>query len=224
MDRLKADLEGYNDFTLPLRPSWIKKPALIQAMAMEGRAASAVVVTYSGAKLSNNKMSMGVSVRGLPHKAVPFIPSDKDVLCSVCSKWGHSGYNCSNPKEPKCGICSGDHKTTTHKCKEPNCSASIGSKCKHQTLQCPNCTTNRDHRASDKRCPAKKAAIEAAKTDRAERQRKQEEAEKAKESTTAMDVDDGKGKEKEATTETAPPSPVQTVKQTAGSSGTPSRS
>jgi hypothetical protein len=211
MDRLKNDIEGFNDFQMPLRPSWIRKPEIIHQLYEGGQQNSAVIVTYTGNKMSKNTLDKGISVRGLSHKAVPFIPSDKDVLCGNCSKWGHSGYSCRE-ETPKCGLCSEAHKTTTHKCGDKDCKSKIGSPCKHLTFKCPNC--NGKHRATAKECPKKQEALEEAKKDRAARQAKEEEKEKAD----AMDVEEApKGKEKDTTT--APPSPVQQVqKQTAAGS------
>jgi hypothetical protein len=171
MEQLRKDIGDFNNLSLPLRPSWTSKPeALKLRHENEAKNRSACIVTYAGKQLSHKALQRGISIAGLPHKALPFLPSNKDTLCGKCCRWGHSTYNCN--EEPRCGVCSGPHKTTTHKCDKPECTASIGTKCKHQTYKCPNCPVDgkHDHRVNDKVCPAKVAAIAAGKAERAKRQ------------------------------------------------------
>jgi len=66
--------------------------------------------------------------------------------------------------KPKCGYCSGHHRTSDHKCNVVGCIAKQGSLCGHTLEKCPNCKGN--HIAFSSRCVKKREATKAARQSR----------------------------------------------------------
>jgi len=90
-------------------------------------------------------------VAGNIFKAQEYIANKADMLCAVCSQWGHSEFRCPR-SAAVCAVCSGNHRTEAHKCEVATCGA-IGRACPHTVMKCPNCGGN--HPAKDARCQAK---------------------------------------------------------------------
>jgi hypothetical protein len=97
-------------------------------------------------------------VAGNRFQAEIFVLSKVDSLCTICNKWGHSEFHCYSRK-PVCGICTGEHRTSEHKCEVATCKAVVRM-CEHTALKCSNC--GEAHQVQDRRCRMKLAAIEIA--------------------------------------------------------------
>jgi len=66
--------------------------------------------------------------------------------------------------KPKCGYCSGHHRTSDHKCNVVGCTAKQGSLCRHTLEKCPHCKGN--YIALSSKCVKKREATEAARQSR----------------------------------------------------------
>ena len=66
-----------------------------------------------------------------------FINVGPDSRCELCCGWGHIENKYGN--KPKCGYCSGNHRTSDQKCNVVVCTAKQGTLCGHRLEKCPNC-------------------------------------------------------------------------------------
>jgi hypothetical protein len=92
-----------------------------------------------------------------------------DSTCGLCCRWGHMENKCGN--KPKCGYCSGSHRTNDHTCNVVGCIAKHESLCRHTLEKCPNWKENHIVFRSwcVKKREADKAARQSRKTGTAER-------------------------------------------------------
>jgi hypothetical protein len=79
-------------------------------------------------------------------------------MCELWCGWGHIENKYRN--KPKCGYCSGNHRTSDHKCNVVGWTAKQGSLCGHTLEKCPDCKGN--HIACSCRCGKKSDATRAA--------------------------------------------------------------
>jgi hypothetical protein len=89
-------------------------------------------------------MNLGICLGGRKHRVFVYTRSRADDLCTHCSAWGNLKRNCT--ASPRCGICSGKHRTNDH--------ANLrNGKIK---VVCPNCGGN--HWVDHSSCKAKESA------------------------------------------------------------------
>jgi hypothetical protein len=98
-----------------------------------------------------------IKVAGVRYQVEAFTNAAPDSRCELCYGWGHIETKCSN--KPKCGNCSGNHRTSDHKCNVVGCTAKLTSLCGHTLEKCPNCRGN--HIAFSSRCAKKTKAARA---------------------------------------------------------------
>lgn len=141
----------------PFSMRWMKSKRGIEEHYQWGTlpAGMASVVLKVPGKVVGQKLTEEIWVMGHKFKAQPFVPNRADTLCGICSHWEHSEF-----RYPRivavCTVCSGNHRTESHKCDVAMCGA-IGRICPHTAMKCPNC--NGSHPARDARCQAKMNAI-----------------------------------------------------------------
>ena len=123
---------------------------------------SSVVFLVEGGKVAKNSMKQGMKAARVWHRVEAFTNAGPDSRCELCCGWGHIENKCGN--KPKCGYCSGNHRTSDHKCNIVGCTAMQGSLCGHTLEKCPNCKGN--HIAFSSRCAKKSEAARAARRSR----------------------------------------------------------
>jgi hypothetical protein len=106
-------------------------------------------------KAAGQKLLKEIWVAGNRFQAEIFVPSKADSLCAICNMWGHSEFRCYS-RNPACGICAGEHRTSEHRCEVSTCGKQARV-CEHAVVKCPNC--GGAHQVQDRRCQVKAAAI-----------------------------------------------------------------
>jgi hypothetical protein len=156
---LREQIEAENEGVVvpPFSMRWVRAKNVIESHYQQGAlpAGRASVVFKVPNKAAGQKLLSEIWVAGNRFKALPYVPNRADTLCGRCSHWGHSEFRCPQA-EVTCAVCSGSHRTESHKCEVATCGA-IGQVCPHTVMRCPNCGGN--HPAQDGRCRAKGAAI-----------------------------------------------------------------
>ena len=99
-----------------------------------------------------------IKAAGVWYRVEAFTNAGPDSRRELCCGWGHIENKCGN--KPKCGYCSGNHRTSDHKCNAVGCTAKQGSLCVHTLEKCPNCRGN--HIAFSTRCTEKSEAARVA--------------------------------------------------------------
>jgi hypothetical protein len=156
---LREQIEAENEGIVvpPFSMRWVRAQNIIESHYQQGAlpAGRASVVFKVPNKAAGQKLLSEIWVAGNRFRALPYIPNRADTLCGRCSHWGHSEFRCPQAAVT-CAVCSGSHRTESHKCEVVTCGA-IGRVCPHTVMRCPNCDGN--HPAQDGRCRAKGAAI-----------------------------------------------------------------
>ena len=104
----------------------------------------------------------GVRALTVWYRVVAFTNVGPDSRCVLCCGWGHIENKRGNM--PNSGYCSGNHRTSDHKCAIVGCTAKQGSLSGHTLEKCPNCKGN--HIGFSSRCEKKSEATEAARRSR----------------------------------------------------------
>jgi len=121
-------------------------------------ASSSVVSVRMGSRLAPILIQKGIKATGVWDHFVAFTNAGRDSRCELCCYWGHTENQGGN--NPKCGYCSGNRRTSDHKCNFVGCMAKQGSLCGHRLEKCPN--WNRNHIAFSRWCVQKREATKAA--------------------------------------------------------------
>ena len=107
-----------------------------------------LILHFTDPTVTNNCIAQHISFSGHLLPAVKFMRHPPQ--CYNCYHMGH--FACSCKLKPSCGICAGEHSTR-------DCSNSSND-CPPDQLAPPKCTVCRGpHKATDKDCPACRAAI-----------------------------------------------------------------
>jgi hypothetical protein len=142
----EAEHEGV---AIPTQVRWLANPRNIRERRQNREiTASSVVFVIKGRKVPQNLIKKGVKAAGVWHPVEAFRNAGPDSRCELCCGWGHIENKCGN--KSKCGYCSGNHRTSDHKCNVVGCTAKQGSICGHTLEMCPNCKGN--HIAFSSRC------------------------------------------------------------------------
>jgi hypothetical protein len=140
---------------IPAQVRWLANPRTFRDRRQNGEiAASSLVFIVMGNKVTQSLIKKGIKVAGVWYRVEAFMNAGPDSRCELCCGWGHIEDKCGN--KPKCGYCSGNHRTSNHKCNVVGCAAQQGSLCGHTREKCPNCRAN--HIAFSSRC-AKKSEV-----------------------------------------------------------------
>ena len=144
---------------IPAQVRWLANPRTIRERRQNGEiAASSVVFVVKGSSVTESLVKKGIKAAGVWYRVETYTHEGPDSRSELCCWWGHIENKCG-PK-PKCGYCSGHHRTSDHKCNLVGCTAKQGSLCGHSLEKCLNCKGN--HIAFSSRCMKQTEATEAA--------------------------------------------------------------
>jgi len=148
---------------IPTQVRWLANPCTVRVGRQNGQiAAWSVVFVVKGSKLAQSLFKEGIKAAGVRYRDKTYTNERPDSRCEVCCGWGHIENKCGS--KPKCGYCSGHHRTHHHKCNVVGSTAGQESLCGHTLEKCPNCDGN--HIAFSCRCVKKREATEAARQSR----------------------------------------------------------
>jgi len=164
LQRMREELEAENKgIAIPTQVRWLANPRTIRERRQNGEiAASSVIFVVKGCRLAQSSVKKGIKTVGVWYRVEAFTNAGPDIRCELCCGWGHIENKCGN--KPKCGYCSGNHRTSDHECNVVGCMAKQGSLCGHTLENCPNCKGN--HIAFSRRCAKKSEAAKAARQSR----------------------------------------------------------
>jgi hypothetical protein len=158
--KMREEFDAENEgIAIPTQVRWLANPCTIRERRQNGEiAASSVVVVVNGSTMAQSLIKKGIKAVGVWYRVEAFTNAGPDSRCDLCCRWGQIDTKCGN--KPKCGYCSGNHRTSNHKCNVVVCLAKQGSLCGHRLEKCPNCKGN--HIAFSSRCAKKSEAAKAA--------------------------------------------------------------
>jgi hypothetical protein len=164
LQKMREEFEAENEgIAIPTQVRWLANPRTITERKQNGEfAASSVVFVVKGSRLVQSLIKKGIKAAGVWYRVEAFMNAGPDSRCEHCCGWGHIDNKCGS--KPKCGYCSGNHRTSDHKCNVVGCMAKQGSLCGHTLEKCPNC--KRNHIAFSSRCAKKSEAAKAARQSR----------------------------------------------------------
>jgi len=164
LQKMREELEAENEgIVISTQVRWLANPRTIRERRQNGEiAASSVVFVVKGSRVAQSLVKKGIKAAGVWYRVETYTNEGPDSRCELCCGWGHIENKCGS--EPKCGYCSGHHRTSDHKCNVVGCTAKQGSLCGHTLEKCPNCKGN--HIAFSSRCVKKTEATEAARQSR----------------------------------------------------------
>ena len=164
LQKMREEFEVENEgIVIPTQVRWLANPRTIRERRQNGEiAASSVVFVMKGSRVAQSLLKKGIKAAGVWYRVETYTNEGPDSRCELCCGWGHIENKCGS--EPKCGYCSGHHRTSDHKCNVVGCTAKQGSLCGHTLEKCPNCKGN--HIAFSSRCVKKTEATEAARQSR----------------------------------------------------------
>jgi hypothetical protein len=159
LDGLREAIEAENSGVVipPFSMKWMRAWRIYEEQWQRGtlpRGRASVIFKVPN-KAAGRGLVKEIWVAGNRFQAEIFVPSKADTLCTICSRWGHSEFRCHS-RQPACGICAGNHRTTEHRCEVATCGAQAKA-CGHTTAKCPNC--GQQHQVQDRRCGAKMQAM-----------------------------------------------------------------
>jgi len=159
-EEFKAENEG---IVIPTHVRWLMNPRTIRDRRQNGEiAASSAVFIVKGSRVAQSLVKKGFKAAGVWYRVETYTNDGPDSTCELCRGWGHIENKCGS--EPKCGYCSGHHRTSDHKCNVVGCTAKHVSLCGHTLEKCTNCKGN--HIAFSSRCVNKTEATEVARQSR----------------------------------------------------------
>jgi hypothetical protein len=164
LQKMREEFEAENEgIAIPTQVRWLAIPRTIRERRQNGEiAASSVVFVVKGSRLAQSLIKKGIKAAGVWYRVEALTNAGPDSRCELCCGWGHIENKCGN--KPKCGYCSGNHRTSDHECNVVGCMAKRGSLCGHTLEKCPNCKGN--HIAFSSRCAKKSEATKAARQSR----------------------------------------------------------
>jgi hypothetical protein len=164
LQKMREEFEAENEgIVIPTQVRWLANPRTIRERRQNGEiAASSVVFVVKGSKVAQSLVKKGIKAAGVWYRVETYTNEGPDSRCELCCGWGHIENKCGS--KPKCGYCSGHHRTGDHKCNVVGCTAKQGSLCGHTLEKCPNCKGS--HIAFSSRCAKKREATEAARQNR----------------------------------------------------------
>jgi hypothetical protein len=133
LQKMREEFEAENEgIVIPTQVRSLAKPRTIWERKQNGEiAASSVVFVVKGNRLAQSLIKKGIKAAGVWYRVEAFTNAGPDSRCELCCGWGHI--------ENQCGYCSGNHRTSDHKCNVVGCMAKEGSICGHTLEKYPNC-------------------------------------------------------------------------------------
>jgi len=141
-EEMKAENEG---ITIPEQVKCLSNPLTIREREQRGEIrASSVVFIVKGKKIAQRLVERGVIAAGVTYKVEPYTNLGPNSLYELCCGCDHIESKCRH-NQPKCGYCSGPHRTCQHKSNVVGCAAKHGAPCGHTQAKCPNCKGTTSH-------------------------------------------------------------------------------
>ena len=164
LQKMREQFEAENEgIVIPTPVRWLANPRTIRERRHNGEmAGSSVVFFLKGSNVAQSLVKKGIIAVGVWYQVETYTNEGPDSRRERCCGWGHMENKCGS--KPKCGYCSGHHRTGDHKCNVVGCTAKQGSLCGHTLEKCPNCKGS--HIAFSSRCAKKREAAEAARQNR----------------------------------------------------------
>jgi hypothetical protein len=127
LQKMREEFEVENEgIENPTQVRWLANPHTIREMRQNGEiAAPSVVLVVKGSRLAQSLIKKGIQSAEVWYHVETFTNAGPDSRCELCCRWGHIEIKCGN--KPKCGYCSGNHRTSDHKCNVVGCMAKQGS-------------------------------------------------------------------------------------------------
>ena len=138
VQKMRDELDGENEgLAIPTQERWLTNPHTIRERMQNGEiAASSVVFVLPGSLVPESLIRKGIKAAGVWYRVEAFTNASPDCRCELCCGWGHIENKCGY--KPKYGYCSGNHRTSDHKCNVVGCTARQGSLCGHTLEKYPN--------------------------------------------------------------------------------------
>jgi len=164
LQKTREEFEAENKGIVnPTQVLWLVNPRTIRERRQNVEiAASLLVFVVKGNKMPQTVVKKGIKAAGVWYRVETYTNEGPDSRCEPCRRWGHIENKCGSM--PKCGYCSGHHRTSDHKCNVVGFIPKKGSLCGHTLEKCPNCRGN--DIALSSRCVKKREATEAARQSR----------------------------------------------------------
>jgi hypothetical protein len=158
--KMRDEIEAENEvIAIPTQVRWLANPRPMSKRRQNGEiAASSVVIVVKGSRMAQSWIKKGINAVGVWYRVKEFTDAGPDSRFELCCGWDHIEKKCFN--KPKCGYCSGNHRTSDHMCNVVGCMAMQGSLCGQTLEKCPNCKGNQI--AFSSRCAKKSEAAKAA--------------------------------------------------------------
>jgi hypothetical protein len=147
---------------------WLGSQTAEATTRRQAKKHSSIIVKFRSAENANTAIYNAIKFR---HEMLPTYKSMDPLLqCYKCHSYGHTAKACS--KKPACSLCANEHPTDEcphQHCNEEEPCAGTSSRrpCQHfPAPSCANCRKEKkddNHRVTDPACPARKAALSAAK-------------------------------------------------------------
>ena len=139
LQKMREEFESENEcIMIPTQVRSLANPRTIRERRQNREiAASSVVFVVKGSKVAQSLVKTGIKAAGVWYQVETYTSEGPDSRCDLCCGWGHIENKCGS--KPKCGYCSGHHRTNNHKCNVVGRTAKQESLCGHTLEKWPNC-------------------------------------------------------------------------------------
>jgi hypothetical protein len=96
-----------------------------------------VVFIVKGSRAAPSLVKKGIKAAGVWYRVETYMNEGPDSRCELRCVWAHIENMCGS--EPKCGYCSGHHRTSDHKFNVVGYTTKQGSLGGHRLEKCANC-------------------------------------------------------------------------------------
>jgi len=123
VQKMRQAFEAENEgMVIPSQVWWLANPQTIRERRENGEiSASSVVIVVKRIKVAQSLVNKTIKVAGVWSRVETYTSKGPDSKYVLCCGWGHIENKCGS--KPKCGYCSGHHRTNDHKCNVVGCSA-----------------------------------------------------------------------------------------------------
>jgi hypothetical protein len=121
--KTRVEFEGENEgITMPTKVRWLENSRSNRERRQNGEiTVSLVVSVIKGCRLAQSLIKNGIKATGEWYYVETFTNTGHDSRCELCCGWGHIEIKCGHT--PTGGYCSGNHRTSDHKCNVLGCMA-----------------------------------------------------------------------------------------------------
>jgi len=150
---MRQQFEVVNEgIVIPPQVRWLVNHHTIGERRQNGEiAVSSVVFVVKGSRAAQSEIKKRIKAAVLWYRVEKYTKGGRDRCCELRCGWGHIENKCG--RKPRCGYCSGHHRTSDQKDNVVGCTAKQGALCSHTLEKCPNFKGN--HIAFSSRCVTK---------------------------------------------------------------------